>query len=124
MAMTSIRQARQQSGWSQVARATLVLAVLAAAIAMLAPPAGAALTPHQRQIVVGADAVSASAFSLTVPAEVSTTVGRHLVVAYLFSGAGTNAVTGITDTKGNVYSINAVRKNSGSTGLIVVVASA
>ena len=122
--MTSIRRARQRIGWFQVVRVTLVLAVLASTIAMLAPPAGAALTSHQRQIAVGADAVSASIFSLTVPAGVSTTVGRHLVVAYLFSGAGTNAVTGITDTKGNVYSINAVRKNSGTSGLIVVVASA
>jgi PKD repeat protein len=107
-----------------VAGIALVLAVLAGTLAMLTPPASAAVTPHQRQIAVGADAVSASTFSLTVPAEVSTTVGRHLVVTYLFSGAGTNAVTGITDTKGNTYSINAVKKNSGTTGLIVVVASA
>jgi PKD repeat protein len=107
----------------RVAGIALVLAVLAT-LALATPPANAALTPHQRQIAVGADAVSASTFSLTVPAGVSTTVGRHLVVAYLFSGAGTNAVTGITDTKGNVYSINAVKKNSGTSGLLVVVASA
>jgi PKD repeat protein len=107
-----------------MAGVAIVLAVLAATLTMVTPSASAALTQHQRQVVVGADAVSASTFSLTVPAGVGTTVGRHLVVAYLFSGAGTNAVTGIADTKGNTYSINAVKKNVGTTGLIVVVASA
>jgi PKD repeat protein len=107
-----------------VAGVVLALAVLAGVLASTTPSASAALTQHQRQIVVGADAVSASTFSLTVPAGVSTTVGRHLVVAYLFSGAGTNAVTGITDTKGNTYSIDATKKNVGTTGLLVVVASA
>jgi PKD repeat protein len=107
-----------------VARVALVLAVLAGTVAMVTPTAGAALTEHQRQIAVGADAVPASTFSLVVPPETSTVVGRHLVVAYLFSGAGTNAVTAITDTRGNAYTINAVKKNSGTTGLIVVVASA
>jgi PKD repeat protein len=123
--MTPSTQARQRGVHPRrVAGVTLALAVLAGALALATPSASAALTQHQRQIVVGADAVSASTFSLTVPAGVSTTVGRHLVVAYLFSGAGTNAVTGITDTKGNTYSINAVKKNNGTTGLLVVVASA
>ena len=122
--MTPPIPAWQSAIRGRVAGTALVLAVLAATLALVTPPASAALTPHQRQIAVGADAVSASSFSLTVPAGVGTTVGRHLVVAYLFSGAGTNAVTGITDTKGNAYSINAVKKNNGTTGLIVVVASA
>jgi PKD repeat protein len=101
-----------------------VLAVLAGSLALVTPSATAALTQHQRQIVVGADAVPASTFSVTVPAGVTTLVNRHLVVAYLFSGAGTNAVTAITDTRGNAYTINAVKKNVGATGLIVLVASA
>jgi PKD repeat protein len=123
--MTPLLPARQRAVHRcRVAGVTLVLAILAGTLALVTPSASAAVTQHQRQVVVGADAVSASTFSLTVPAGVSTTVGRHLVVAYLFSGAGTNAVTGITDTKGNVYSIHAVRKNSGTTGLIVLVASA
>ena len=123
--MTPPIQARQRGvRRRRLAGVALALAALAGTLALVTPSASAALTPHQRQIVVGADAVSASTFSLTVPAGVSTTVGRHLVVAYLFSGAGTNAVTGITDTKGNTYSINAVKKNNGATGLIVVVASA
>jgi PKD repeat protein len=107
-----------------VAGVALVLAVLAGTLALVTPSASAALTQHQRQIAVGADAVPASTFSLTVPAGVNTFVNRHLVVAYLFSGAGTNAVTAITDTRGNTYTINAVKKNVGTTGLIVVVASA
>jgi PKD repeat protein len=122
--MTSPARVRQRVGRHPVTRVALVLAVLAGTLAMVMPSASAALTQHQRQIAVGADAVSASTFSLTVPAGVSTVVGRHLVVAYLFSGAGTNEVTSITDTRGNAYTVNAVRKNVGTTGLIVVVASA
>jgi PKD repeat protein len=123
--MTSPARARQRAvRWYPIARVALVLVILAGTLAMVTPTASAALTQHQRQIAVGADAVPASTFSLTVPAEVSTVVGRHIVVAYLFSGAGTNAVTAITDTRGNTYTINAVKKNSGTTGLLVVVASA
>jgi PKD repeat protein len=122
--MTSTRRARQRVvAWHRVVRVAFAVA-LAATVALATPPASAALTPHQRQVVVGANAVSASTFSLTVPSGASTTVGRHLVVAYMFSGAGTNAVTGITDTRGNTYTIDAVRKNIGATGLLVVVASA
>jgi PKD repeat protein len=101
-----------------------VLAILAGILTLAAPSASAALTPHQRQIAIGASAVSASTFSLTVPAGVGTVVGRHLVVAYLFSGGSTGQVTSITDSRGNAYTINAVRINSGATGLTVVVASA
>jgi PKD repeat protein len=123
--MTNKRQAPQRGvGWHQVVRVALALAVAASTVALATQSASAALTPHQRQVVVGADAVPASTFSLTVPSGVSTTVGRHLVVAYLFSGAGTNAVTAISDTRGNTYTINATKKNSGATGLLVVVASA
>ena len=108
-------------------RAVLVAVVptlLGTTLVALAPAASAALTPHQRQIAVGADAVSASTFSLTVPAGVSTVAGRHLVVAYLFSGAGTDSVTSISDTEHNTYAVNAVRGNAGTTGLKAVVASA
>jgi PKD repeat protein len=106
-------------------RITLVLAVLVATLTVLTPPASGALTSHQRQIAVGANAVSSPTFSVTVPPAVSTVVGRHLVVAYLFSGAGSNKVTSISDTRGNAYTINAVRQNTaGTTGLMAVVASA
>jgi PKD repeat protein len=100
------------------------LVVVAATLVAVVPGASAAVTAHQRQVVVGANAVSASTFSLSVPSGVSTVVGRHLVVAYLFSGAGTNKVTSITDSRGNAYAINAVKANAGTTGLMVVVASA
>jgi PKD repeat protein len=96
---------------------------MAATLVAVMPGAAAAVTAHQRQVVVGADAVSSSTFSLSVPSGVSTVVGRHLVVAYLFSGAGTNKVTSIADSRGNTYTINAVRANAGTTGLMVVVAS-
>src|SRR5512133_709766 len=124
--MASPAEARQRVIFrrSPVARVGLLLAVLAASFALLTPSASAALTPHQRQIAAGADAVLASTFALTVPEGVSAVEGRHLVVAYLFSGSGTNKVTSITDTRGNAYAINAVKANSGSTGLMVVVASA
>src|SRR6266700_4015127 len=123
--MTSPTQARRRVvGRYRIARVALVLAVLGATVAVVTSSASAALTQHQRQIAVGSNAVSASTFSLTVPAGVSTVVGRHLVVAYMFSVAGTNEVTAITDTRGNAYTINVVKKNSGTTGLTVVVASA
>jgi PKD repeat protein len=109
---------------SRAARVGLALAVVAATLVVMTPGASAAVTAHQRQVVVGADAVSSSTFSLSVPSGVSTVVGRHLVVAYLFSGAGTNKVTSITDSQGNIYTINAVKANAGTTGLMVVVASA
>ena len=102
----------------------LVLIVQAAVIGTLPAPASAGLTGHQRQVAVAADAVSAATFSATVPSGVATVAGRHLVVAYLFSGAGTDRVTSITDTRGNAYTVNAVRQNAGTTGLTVVVASA
>jgi PKD repeat protein len=117
--------ARQGTARRRAALGALAPAVLAAALVVVATPStSAALTPHQRQVAVGANAVAASTFSLAVPAGVSTVAGRHLVVAYLFSGAGTDNVTSITDTKGNAYAVNAVRGNAGSTGLKVVVASA
>jgi PKD repeat protein len=109
---------------SRTARVGLGLVMVAATLVAVMPQASAAVTAHQRQIAVGADAVSSPTFSLNVPAGVSTVVGRHLVVAYLFSGAGTNKVTSITDSRGNAYAINAVRVNAGTTGLMVVVASA
>lgn len=101
-----------------------VLVVSAAVTGALSPPAAAVFTGHQRQVVVAADAVSSATFAATVPPGVDTVVGRHLVVAYLFSGAGTDKVTSITDTRGNAYTMNAVRQNAGTTGLMVVVASA
>jgi PKD repeat protein len=102
----------------------VVLAVCAATLAVMSAPAIAALTSHQRPIAVKADAISSSTFSVPVPSGVSTVAGRHLVVAYLFSGAGTDKVTSISDSGGNAYTINAVKGNSGTTGLIAVVASA
>jgi PKD repeat protein len=102
----------------------LTLSLAATSLIVMAAPAGATLTSHQRQIAIGADAVSASTFSVTVPSGVSTLVGRHLVVAYFFSGAGTDKVTSVQDTRGDIYTINAVKGNSGTSGLIAVVASA
>jgi PKD repeat protein len=109
---------------NRAARVGLALVVVAATLVATMPRASAALTAHQRQIAVGGDAVSSPTFSLSVPSGVSTVVGRHLVVAYLFSGAGTNKITSIADSGGNTYTINAVKGNSGTTGLMVVVASA
>jgi PKD repeat protein len=103
---------------------SVVLALSAAMLAVTTAPAIAGLTSHQQQIATGADAVSSSTFSVTVPSGVSTVVGRHVVVAYLFSAAGTDKVTSIRDSRGNAYAINAVKGNSGTTGLMVVVASA
>ena len=103
---------------------TFVLIVWGAVVGVLSPPASAGLTGHQRQVAVAADAGSSATYSITVPPDVVTVAGRHLVVAYLFSGAGTDKVTSITDTRGNAYTVNAVRQNAGATGLMVVVASA
>ena len=115
------------AGTTGTLRAAFVAVVLVASAAVtgaLSPPARAAVTAHQRQITVAADAVSSATFSATVPPGVDTVAGRHLVVAYLFSGAGTDKVTSIADTRGNAYTIDAVRQNAGTTGLTVVVASA
>lgn len=102
----------------------LTLTIFATSLAMMTASAGATLTSHQRQIAVAADANPSSTFSVSVPSGVSTFVGRHLVVAYVFSGAGTDKVTSIRDTRGNAYAINAVKGNSGTSGLVTVVASA
>jgi PKD repeat protein len=109
---------------SRAARVGLGLVVVAATLVAVMPRVAGAVTGHQRQVVVGANAVSSSTFSLSVPAGVSTGVGRHLVVAYLFSGSGTDKVTSIADSRGNSYVVNAVRANAGTTGLMAVVASA
>jgi len=102
----------------------LSLIISAATLTVMMTSASAALSSHQRQIAIGADALSSSTFSVTVPSGGSTVVGRHLVVAYLFSGAGSDKVTSISDTRGNAYTINAVKGNSGTSGLMAVVASA
>jgi PKD repeat protein len=123
--MTFAKQTRPQIiDWHRVVHVVILMAVFTSTLALTMPKAGAALTAHQRQVAVGANAVSSSTFSVSVPSGVDTVVGRHLVVAYLFSGAGTNKVTSIIDSRGNAYTINAVKANAGTTGLIVVVASA
>src|SRR5829696_5903958 len=102
-----------------------VLAFMAALIMLPAmPQATAAVIPHQRQIAVGANASSAASFALTLPAGASTVAGRHLVVAYLFSGTSGESVTSVTDTAGNAYGIDVVKGNIGTSGLKVVIASA
>src|SRR6266536_1094496 len=73
--MTSPTQARRRVVRRyRIARVALVLAVLGATVAVVTSSASAALTQHQRQIAVGSNAVSASTFSLTVPAGVLTVV--------------------------------------------------
>src|SRR5829696_9451398 len=99
-----------------------VLAFTAALITLPAmPQATAAVIPHQRQIAVGSNTSSAASFALTLPAGASTTAGRHLVVAYLFSGTGGDSVTSVVDSKGNVYRTDVVKGNAGTSGLKVVI---
>jgi PKD repeat protein len=111
----------------RVIAATITIVAFAASLLMLpAMPqaAAAAVIPHQRQIAVGANASSAASFALTLPAGASTVAGRHLVVAYLFSGTSGESVTSVTDTAGNAYRIDVVKGNIGTSGLKVVIASA
>jgi PKD repeat protein len=109
----------------RVVGATLtVLALTAALVTLPASQATALLIPHQREIAVGSNASSAASFTLTLPAGASTTAGRHLVVAYLFSGTGGDSVTSVADSKGNVYRTDVVKGNVGTSGLKVVIASA
>jgi PKD repeat protein len=58
------------------------------------------------------------------PAGVSTVTGRHLVLAYLFSGGSADAVTAVRDTRGNTYRTDVVKANAGTSGLQVVIVSA
>lgn len=105
--------------------ATLPMALAALGLAQAATlPASAGLTAHQRPVASGAIAVSASSFSVTVPSGTSTVSGRHVVVAYMFSGGGTDTLRSVTDTKGNAYTINAIKSNAGTSGLVVAIASA
>jgi PKD repeat protein len=110
----------------QVFRATVTVLVLTAALIMLpaVPQATAAPIPHQRQIAVGASATSAASFALALPSGAGTVAGRHLVVAYLFSGSSGESVTSVADSKGNTYRIDVAKANVGSSGLNVVIASA
>jgi PKD repeat protein len=101
-----------------------VLALSAALVTLPASQATALLIPHQREIAVGSSASSAASFTLTLPAGATTTAGRHLVVAYLFSGTGGDSVTSVADSKGNVYRTDVVKGNVGTSGLKVVLASA
>jgi PKD repeat protein len=107
-------------------RASVAVLILTASLVMLPAvrQATAAVLPHQRGIAVGADASSAASFALTLPAGASTVAGRHLVVAYLFSGTSGESVTSVTDTAGNAYRIDVVKGNVGTSGLKVVIASA
>jgi PKD repeat protein len=109
-----------------VLRAAAGLALVAAATvaAPFAEPAAAGLTPHQREIASGTSATSSASFALTLPSGASTVAGRHLVVAYLFSGSSFESVTSVTDTKGNAYRIDVTKTNTGSTGLQLAIASA
>jgi PKD repeat protein len=131
--VAAVRQVGRRPGhrWhrprpQQIVRITVALIVLVAAAVVASPfvpSAAAGLTPHQRQIMIGASATSASSFALTVPAGVSTVSGRHLVVAYLFSGTGGDSVT-VTDNRSNAYRVDAIKGNAGTSGLKVAIASA
>jgi PKD repeat protein len=109
-----------------VLRPTLTVLALGAALLALpaARPAAAAVLSHQRQIAVGGNATSGASFSLSLPSGASTVAGRHLVVAYLFSGTSGESVTSLTDTKGNAYQIDVVKGNVGTSGLKAIIASA
>src|SRR5829696_2518017 len=108
-----------------VVRTVVTVLALSAALVTLPPASQAAalLISHQRQIAVGSNTSSAASFALTLPAGASTTAGRHLVVAYLFSGDGGDSVTSVADSKGNVYRTDVVKGNAGTSGLKVVIAS-
>ena len=100
--------------------------VLALAVVAPASPAAATtgLTPHQRLIAAFAIASPDSSFTLTLPAGANTVAGRHLVIAYFFSGSSGESVTAIADNRGNTYQTDAIRSNSGTSGLKVVILSA
>jgi PKD repeat protein len=114
------------SGRYRILFTTAVVAgTVAAGLAGAPAPAHAAVTTaHQRQIAMGSSATSSASFTLTVPAGVTTVAGRHLVLAYLFSGAGGDSVTSIRDTAGNTYRLDVVKSNAGTSGLKVYLASA
>jgi PKD repeat protein len=104
-----------------------MLTVLALSVALVTLPASQAtalLISHQREIAVGSNASSAASFTLTLPTGASTTAGRHLVAAYLFSGTSGDSVTSVADSKGNVYRTDVVKGNAGTSGLKIVIASA
>jgi hypothetical protein len=107
--------------------ASVVVAGMALA-AVVAVPASAyaavVTTGHQRHIVSGSSAVSSASLTLTVPAGVNTVAGRHLVLAYVYSGVSGDSVRSVTDSKGNSYRTDVVKQNAGSSELTVVVASA
>jgi PKD repeat protein len=108
------------------ARVAVAVIALVAAVGAWTPasPASAGLTSHQQKIATGVGAFNSSSFSLTLPAGVNTVAGRHLVVAYMFSGTAGNSVTAVTDTKGNPYQIDVSKSNTGTAGLKVIIASA
>jgi PKD repeat protein len=120
------RGAESQHHLRRVVRAAVTVLALTATLIMVpgVPQATAAAIPHQRQIAVGANASSAASFALTLPAGASTVSGRHLVVAYLFSGSSGESVTSVADSKGNVYRKDVVKGNVGDSGLQVMIASA
>jgi PKD repeat protein len=118
------RDARFRRRLGRAGGVALAAAVTALLAVPFAPAAAAALTPHQRQIAVGADSQSSATFGLAVPAGVSTVAGEHLVVAYLFSASSFESVTSVTDSRGNSYRVDATQGNAGSNGLKVVIASA
>ena len=125
MAETSARAAhrRFRRRFGLVGGVALAGALTALLAVPFAPPAGAAVTPHQRQIAAGAGAQVSATFSVAVPTGVSTVVGQHLVVAYLFSGSSFESVTSVTDSRGNSYGIDATQGNAGTSGLKMVIAS-
>jgi PKD repeat protein len=102
----------------------LALVATVAVVPLGGQAAQAAVLAHQRIIVTGSSATSAATFSVTIPAGTNTVAGRHLVVGYLFSGTGGDSVTSVTDSRGNSYRTDAVKSNSGSSGLKAYLFSA
>ena len=104
-------------------KASFVLAAFGVAMTST-PTADAAHARHQRVIASGSSALAASSYSVTLPAGTGTVAGRHVVVAYMFSGGGTDALRSVTDSKGNKYVVHVARTNAGTSGLSVAIASA
>ena len=78
----------------------------------------------QRLIVKGSIFASQTTLTLTVPGGSDTVAGRHLVAAFGFSGGVGTALSSVTDSKGNTWTIQASRLGtSGTANVYVAIAS-
>lgn len=78
----------------------------------------------QRLIVKGSLFASQTTLALTIPAGNDTVAGRTLVASYAFSGGTTANLTSVTDSKGNSWSINSVKRStSGTVNIYIAIVS-